>query len=121
MAMTMTPGSRTGRDAGALARGIVDKGNHHSAGISSRSGLARRVWASSEAGSCTARVKRAPSSGVSAAHILSAETLSTNVQYSVPGATRPSGTHQSQYPPHDKVEQSQCQCQYWLAASAHVG
>ena len=62
-------------DAGSLAEGVLDEGNHHGAVMSSmRSGLVRRVWARSEAGSCTARAKRARFSGVSAAHILSMET-----------------------------------------------
>ena len=80
--MTMTSGGRAGRDDGAFVVGVGDLVAHHGAGMSStRSGLVRRVLASSEAGSCTARVKRARSSGVSAAHILSAEELSTKVQY----------------------------------------
>ena len=59
---------------------MLDKAIHHGVGMSSaRSGLARRVLASSEAGSCTAQVKRARSSGVRAAHILSAEALSAKL------------------------------------------
>ena len=97
--MARTSGGRAGRNTRALAGGA----------LVTRSGLVRRVWTSSEARSCTACMKRAPSSGVSAAHILSAEALSTHVQYSVPGATRLSRTHQGQYPQagalgHGKVE-----------------
>jgi hypothetical protein len=74
---------------------ILDEANHHSAGmLPTRLGLVRSVWAGSEAESCTARVKWACSSGVSEAHMLSTEALSTNVQHSMPRATRPSQTHQ---------------------------
>jgi hypothetical protein len=83
--MTITSGGRAGRDAGAFAIGVGDLVTHHGAGISSiRSGLVRRVLASSEAGSCTARVKRSRCSGVSAAHILSEEELSTKGSVPLP-------------------------------------
>ena len=76
--IVMRSGGRAGRGAGALTV-IVDELAHQGAAISSaRSGLVRRVLANSEVGSCTARVKRERSSGVSAAHILSAEALSTD-------------------------------------------
>ena len=78
--MLMSSGGRAGRGAGVLAGGVVNGLVHQGAGMSStRSGLVRRVLANSELGSCTARVKWERSSGVSAAHILSAEALSTNV------------------------------------------
>jgi hypothetical protein len=82
----MMSGGRAGRDVGALAGGVLDGFAHHGACMSStRSGLVRRVLASSEAGSCTARVKRARSSGLSAAHNVSVEALSTtNVQHPWP-------------------------------------
>ena len=90
--IAMTSGVLAGWGAGALAGSVLDEGDHHGAWISfTRSGLVRRVWARSEAGSCTARMKRAPSSGVSAAYTLSVE---PKVQYSVPRATWPSRTHQ---------------------------
>jgi hypothetical protein len=77
--MVMRLGGRAGRGVGALTGGVVDGTVHQGAGMSSaRSGLVRRVLANSEVGSCTARVKRERSSGVSAAHISSAEALSTN-------------------------------------------
>lgn len=77
--MVMSLGGRAGRGAGALTGGVVDEPVHQGAGMSStRSGLMRRVLVSSEVGSCMTRVKRERSSGVSAAHILSAEALSTN-------------------------------------------
>ena len=76
--MAMTFGARAGRDTGALAWGVLGEVTHHGACMSSaRSGLVRRVLASSEPGSCTARVKRARSSGVRTVHILSAEALPT--------------------------------------------
>jgi hypothetical protein len=77
--MAISSGGRAGRDAGALTGGVVDEIIHQGAGMSStRSGLVSRVLVSSEVGSCMTRVKRERSSGVSAAHILSAEALSTN-------------------------------------------
>jgi hypothetical protein len=72
--MTMTSGGRAWRDAGAFGRGVLGGATHHGVGKSSViSGLASKVLASSEAGSCTARVKRARSSGVNAAHISSVD------------------------------------------------
>ena len=77
--MIISSGGRAGRGAGALTGGVVDGLVHQGAGMSStRSGLVRRVLVSSEVGSCMTRVKRERSSGFSAAHILSAEALSTN-------------------------------------------
>ena len=77
--MIISLGGRAGRGAGALTGGVVDGLVHQGAGMSStRSGLVSRVLVSSEVGSCMTRVKRERSSGVSAAHILSAEALSTN-------------------------------------------
>jgi len=62
--------SCAGPGAGVLTGGVVQQG----AGMSStRSRLVRRVLANSEFGSCTARVKRERSSGVSTAYILSTE------------------------------------------------
>ena len=77
--MIISSGGRAGRGAGALIGGVADELVHQGAGMSSaRSGLVRRVLVSSEVGSCITRVKRDRSSGVNAAHILSAEALSTN-------------------------------------------
>ena len=68
--ISMTSGGRAGRAAGACASSVLDESSHHGVGISSTmSGLDSKVLARSEAGSCTARVKRVRSSGVSAAHI----------------------------------------------------
>ena len=77
--IVMGSGGRATHGAGPLTGGVVDEIVHQGAGMSSaRSGLVRRVLANSEVGSCTARVKRERSSGVSAAHIISGDALSTN-------------------------------------------
>jgi hypothetical protein len=98
--MARTSGGRTGRDVGASASGALDDDSHHGVGISpAMSGLDSKVLASSEAGSCTALVKRVRSSGVSPAHIRSTEALPTKVfGQNQPAIHRKTETHQDRCP-----------------------
>ena len=96
----MRSGGCAGRGAGVLTGGVVDGLVHQCAGMSSaRSGLVRRVLDNSEVGSCTARVKRARSSGVSAAQILSAESLSTASSVMPSRWRHTCKAHRGRYPP----------------------